>query len=583
MERVKWTDRIRNEALLEEMDEERMRLKLIRKRKGIGWCKQEFNQTYYNESVAVPNNCPWNTLSSAAILDSTDSSAVAAVKSLSSEQLLEDILFIDSNFKIVSKSIILLESSKLQLSEILNIVDKVSQTVIQNNNSLISEKVKLDCDLILELILQLLQLILLLLQLTLLVITTNPTAPPTNPSAPPTNLTAPPTNLTAPPTNPSASLINTTAPPTNPSAHPINPNAFPTNISAPLTNPTAPPITRTAPTTPTTFATHLKQKNVNYSSAEALRLIEEITKVIHQESATPSSNRVKQKLSSVLCKNGGYAIFCDIKDMLAGKKSTDTPGVAKTDFNNLVFYRFAPITSCDVERSFSQYKFCLADNRRKFSFETLRIDVIVSTNLPTAALHRSARASAICVGVHRSGLTSLQIDSDDRPDVVKKGAITGAAEKFHISKRTARCIWLRGRQSLESGSMLITKLIPAINAKWSPGPHTGRIQVSVQQDNTRLHIAPNDSTWMDAAAASGITLELVCQPPNSLDMNLTRDKLNNVFLTLQSHLIEIMKVNDGNNKIPHMQKGHLDHLNILPSRLECPRNIYDEATVALQQ
>ncbi|KAJ4433611.1 hypothetical protein ANN_15921 [Periplaneta americana] len=38
-------------------------------------------------------------------LNSTDSSAVAAVKSLRSEQLLEDILFIDSNFKIVSKSI----------------------------------------------------------------------------------------------------------------------------------------------------------------------------------------------------------------------------------------------------------------------------------------------------------------------------------------------------------------------------------------------------------------------------------------------------------------------------------------------
>ncbi|KAJ4437166.1 hypothetical protein ANN_17301 [Periplaneta americana] len=65
---------------------------------------------------------------------------------------------------------------------------------------------------------------------------------------------------------------------------------------------------------------------------------------------------------------------------------------------------------------------------------------------------------------------------------------------------------------------------------------------------------------------------------------LTRDKLNNIFLTLQSNLIETMKVNDGNNnKIPHKQKAHLDHINILPSRLECPRNIYDEATVALQQ
>ncbi|KAJ4442919.1 hypothetical protein ANN_04515 [Periplaneta americana] len=63
-------------------------------------------------------------------LDSTDSSAVAAVKSLPSEQLLENILFIDSDFKIVSNSITLLESSELQLAEALNIVDKVSQTCV---------------------------------------------------------------------------------------------------------------------------------------------------------------------------------------------------------------------------------------------------------------------------------------------------------------------------------------------------------------------------------------------------------------------------------------------------------------------
>ncbi|KAJ4447260.1 hypothetical protein ANN_09264 [Periplaneta americana] len=68
---------------------------------------QEFNETYYNESVAVPNNCPWKTLTHTASLDplgnvldavnyyaehygkimevtdeldSTDSSTVAAVK-----------------------------------------------------------------------------------------------------------------------------------------------------------------------------------------------------------------------------------------------------------------------------------------------------------------------------------------------------------------------------------------------------------------------------------------------------------------------------------------------------------------------
>ncbi|KAJ4425813.1 hypothetical protein ANN_27439 [Periplaneta americana] len=73
-------------------------------------------------------------------LANTDSSAVAAVKSLPSEQLLEDILFIDSNFKIVSKSITLLESSKLQLSEALNIVDNITEPLL----SIVMDEIKME-------------------------------------------------------------------------------------------------------------------------------------------------------------------------------------------------------------------------------------------------------------------------------------------------------------------------------------------------------------------------------------------------------------------------------------------------------
>ncbi|KAJ4445686.1 hypothetical protein ANN_12371 [Periplaneta americana] len=153
-------------------------------------------------------------------LDSTDSSAVAAVKSLPSEQLLEDILFIDSNFKIVSKSIILLESSKLQLSEALNIVYKVSQTVIQNNNSLISEKVK--C-----------------------------------------------------------------------------------------------------------------------------------------------------KLRNVIAKNSAYSQLRIINDVPSGHDKTSEVGVLKR--SDFPFFKYAPITSCDVERTFSQYKNCLSDHRRRFTLQSLKI------------------------------------------------------------------------------------------------------------------------------------------------------------------------------------------------------------------
>ncbi|KAJ4440101.1 hypothetical protein ANN_08234, partial [Periplaneta americana] len=148
--------------------------------------------------------------------------AVAAVKSLPSEQLLEDILFIDSNFKIVSKSIILLESSKLQLSEALNIVYNVSQTVIKNNNSLISEKVK--C-----------------------------------------------------------------------------------------------------------------------------------------------------KLRNIIAKNSAYLQLHIINDVLSGHDKTSEIDVLKS--SDFPFFKYAHITSCDVEHTFSQYKNCLSDHRRRFTLQSLKMYV----------------------------------------------------------------------------------------------------------------------------------------------------------------------------------------------------------------
>ncbi|KAJ4442797.1 hypothetical protein ANN_04390 [Periplaneta americana] len=77
--------------------------------------------------------------------------------------------------------------------------------------------------------------------------------------------------------------------------------------------------------------------------------------------------------------------------------------------------------------------------------------------------------------------------------------------------RTARCIWhfLLWKDA-------ITRLIPAINAKWPPGPRNKNSGVS--SNNARPHIAPNDRTWMNAAAEQIIWN--LCKPPKSLDMNV---------------------------------------------------------------
>lgn len=48
--------------------------------------------------------------------------------------------------------------------------------------------------------------------------------------------------------------------------------------------------------------------------------------------------------------------------------------------NDLVYNKYAPVNSVDVERSFSMFKVLLADNRQSFQFENLKKHLIVQYN-----------------------------------------------------------------------------------------------------------------------------------------------------------------------------------------------------------
>jgi hypothetical protein len=47
---------------------------------------------------------------------------------------------------------------------------------------------------------------------------------------------------------------------------------------------------------------------------------------------------------------------------------------------DLVHFKYAPIVSTDVERSFSKYKTVLPDNRRPLTFENLRMLIVTYCN-----------------------------------------------------------------------------------------------------------------------------------------------------------------------------------------------------------
>ncbi|GJU29414.1 hypothetical protein Tco_1173003 [Tanacetum coccineum] len=149
-------------------------------------------------------------------------------------------------------------------------------------------------------------------------------------------------------------------------------------------------------------------------------------------------------------------------------------------------------------------------------------------------------------------------------------------------------------------SWLIQKVLPAIRSTWPQG-HTGPI--FIQQDNAKPHINVDDVEFIQEASRDGFDIRLCFQPPNSPDLNVldlgffraiqslqeqevleTIDELvhavqtsyermpscelNNVFLTLQTCMKEILKVQGSNNyQTPHIGKGRLERQGMLPLTL----------------
>ncbi|KAH7852570.1 hypothetical protein Vadar_026523 [Vaccinium darrowii] len=168
-----------------------------------------------------------------------------------------------------------------------------------------------------------------------------------------------------------------------------------------------------------------------------------------------------------------------------------------------------------------------------------------------------------------------------------------------------------------SRSCLIEKVLPAFRSKW---PRCSAMEtIYIQQDNAKPHITGLDAEFLEAANQEGFDIRLSFQPPNSPDMNILDQKffwaiqslqyqhapknidelvhavekyfeellpesLNRVFFTLQASMIEVMKVDGGNNyNLPHTGKLHIMREDgTLPSQLECPCAIVENALLHLQ-
>lgn len=106
---------------------------------------------------------------------------------------------------------------------------------------------------------------------------------------------------------------------------------------------------------------------------QSLELIEEAEKCIEQVQG-PLGVAVKEKMHSVLHKNPGLDCPKLIRDTHCEMNGVIFPAeLTALDIANM---KFAPITSVEVERSFSRYKSVLRPNRRSFNFENLSMYMV---------------------------------------------------------------------------------------------------------------------------------------------------------------------------------------------------------------
>ncbi|KAL4083671.1 hypothetical protein QTP88_028987 [Uroleucon formosanum] len=125
----------------------------------------------------------------------------------------------------------------------------------------------------------------------------------------------------------------------------------------------------------------LSIKNAMQNIKLQIAIIQDISSKFSQLTGTAGCD-INKKLQTVLNKNKGFQIVCNISKILTGEEENvgDLDIAEDLTSSDMAYFKFAPITSADVERSFSLYKNILAPNRRTFKFENLKKSLIVQCN-----------------------------------------------------------------------------------------------------------------------------------------------------------------------------------------------------------
>ncbi|KAJ4428155.1 hypothetical protein ANN_24170 [Periplaneta americana] len=110
---------------------------------------------------------------------------------------------------------------------------------------------------------------------------------------------------------------------------------------------------------------------VVYLSVEREPSVADFDRTISSLTSVPGNvgDKVNEKTANILSRNPGYYQLKEIQDILE-RKTPQKP--TKLSIEQLTAFVQAPLTSCDVEQSFSRYKALLRNNWRRMTTENDR-------------------------------------------------------------------------------------------------------------------------------------------------------------------------------------------------------------------
>lgn len=106
----------------------------------------------------------------------------------------------------------------------------------------------------------------------------------------------------------------------------------------------------------------------------------EIVESIREKMGALKQKEFGHKLNAILSRNPGYEQIVKIRNAIYQNAQPGDEYVQILSPNELTMFKYAPLTSTDVERSFSEYGNVHTDQRKSFIFENLKHHLVVQYN-----------------------------------------------------------------------------------------------------------------------------------------------------------------------------------------------------------